>query len=89
MSVQPGQQSNSLFVGDISKFCTEENLESLFSAFGHIIDINIKRNNTTGKTLSYGFVTFSLEESAAKAMECLNGYVFFGRSLRLEHGNCI
>lgn len=77
-----GGGNNSLFVGDLSKFCTEANLESLFSTYGHVVEVKIKRNNTTGKTLSYGFVTFLTDESAALAMEHLNGYSFFGRNLR-------
>ena len=74
--------NNSLFIGDLSKFCTESNLESLFSPFGQIVDVKIKRNNTTGKTLSYGFVSYANDECAVKAMEQLNGFSFFGRNLR-------
>jgi hypothetical protein len=82
MTSEPNGASNSLFVGDLSKFCNEENLEQLFKRYGHVAEVKIKRNNTTGKTLSYGFVTFLTEESAALAMEHLNGYSFFGRNLR-------
>jgi len=74
--------NNSLFVGDLSKFCTEANLENLFAQFGQILDVKIKRNNTTGKTLSYGFVYFANDDCAARAMEKLNNVPFFGRNLR-------
>lgn len=74
--------NNSLFIGDLSKFCSESNLESLFAPFGQIVDVKIKRNNTTGKTLSYGFVSFANDECAATAMDQLNGYSFYGRNLR-------
>lgn len=74
--------NNSLFIGDLSKFCTEANLEGLFSSYGQVVDVKIKRNNTTGKTLSYGFVTFINEQCAASAMDQLNGVAFFGRNLR-------
>lgn len=77
-----GFANNSLFIGDLSKFCTESNLESLFSQYGPVVDVKIKRNNTTGKTLSYGFVTFANDECATAALENLNGYSFFGRNLR-------
>lgn len=74
--------NNSLFIGDLSKFCSEAELESLFAGYGQILDVKIKRNNNTGKTLSYGFVTFANEEIAANAMKMLDGTLFCGRKLR-------
>jgi RNA recognition motif-containing protein len=83
MNLPPSNFSNnSLFIGDLSKFCTEANLESLFAPFGQIVDVKIKRNNTTGKTLSYGFVSFVSDACATTAMERLNGFPFHGRNLR-------
>ena len=74
--------NNSLFIGDLSKFCTEGHLEDLFSPFGPIVEVKIKRNNTTGKTLSYGFVSFVNDESAVSALAALDGQTFHGRHLR-------
>ena len=82
MNPPPSFSNNSLFIGDLSKFCSESNLESLFAPFGQIVDVKIKRNNATGKTLSYGFVSFANDECAVAAMEQLNGYSFYGRNLR-------
>lgn len=75
----------SLFIGDLSKFCTEANIESFFAPYGQITDVKIKRNNATGKTLSYGFVSFLHEESAAFAMQQLDGAMFYGRKIRCAH----
>lgn len=74
--------NTSLFIGDLPKFCSEADLEQLFAGFGPILDVKIKRNSNTGKTLSYGFVTFSSEAIAAKALEQLDGSMFLGRKLR-------
>ena len=74
--------NNSLFVGDLPKFCTESDLENLFSTHGEVVDAKIKRNSTTGKTLSYGFVTFASDVSAASAMHALNGFNLQGRNIR-------
>eukprot|EP00597_Dinobryon_sp_UTEXLB2267_P006583 CAMPEP_0170093194 /NCGR_PEP_ID=MMETSP0019_2-20121128/26339_1 /TAXON_ID=98059 /ORGANISM="Dinobryon sp., Strain UTEXLB2267" /LENGTH=811 /DNA_ID=CAMNT_0010313935 /DNA_START=155 /DNA_END=2590 /DNA_ORIENTATION=+ len=76
--------NNSLFIGDLSKFCSESELENLFAKYGQITDVKIKRNNNTGKTLSYGFVTFASESSATNAMNSLDGSMFFGRKLRIR-----
>lgn len=74
--------NNSLFVGDLPKYCNEADLERLFIRFSPIIDVKIKRNSNTGRTLSYGFVTFSSEMVAAEAMRQLDGTMFQGRKLR-------
>lgn len=47
-----------------------------------ILDVKIKRNSNTGKTLSYGFVTFVEEAAATQAMSALDGSMFSGRKLR-------
>jgi RNA recognition motif-containing protein len=71
-----------IFVGDISKFCTAAKLRSLFVPFGRVIDVTIKRNSKTGKPKSYGFVLYEDNDCAAKAIEHLDGYEYFGRKLR-------
>jgi RNA recognition motif-containing protein len=73
-----------IFVGDVSKFCTTSKLRTLFAPFGEIKDINIKRNSKTGKPKSYGFVTFVDTKCAARALEQLDGFEYFGRKLRCD-----
>lgn len=74
--------SNSLFVGDLPKFCTEADLEQVFAPYGPLLDVKIKRNNNTGKSLSYGFVTFPTLEAADEARVRLDGCMLGGRKLR-------
>jgi cold-inducible RNA-binding protein len=74
--------NTSIFVGDLPKFCGEGDLEQLFAPYGPILDVKIKRNSNTGKTLSYGFVTFASETSANDALKALDGTMFLGRKLR-------
>lgn len=74
--------SNSLFVGDLPKFCSEVDLEQCFAPFGPLLDVKIKRNNNTGKTLSYGFITFPTLEAADEARVRMDGYMLGGRKLR-------
>eukprot|EP01040_Poterioochromonas_malhamensis_P021258 gene21258-25604_t len=76
--------NTSLFVGDLPKFASESDLEQLFSPFGVLLDAKIKRNSTTGKTLSYGFVTFATEASAQEALKAMDGNMFSGRKLRVR-----
>jgi RNA recognition motif-containing protein len=76
--------NTSLFVGDLPKFCSENDLEQLFVSYGPILDLKIKRNVNTGKTLSYGFVTLSSERLASEALKNLDGAMFLGRKLRIR-----
>lgn len=81
--------NTSLFVGDLPKFASETDLEQLFSPFGTLLDAKIKRNSTTGKTLSYGFVTFASEANAQEALKVMDGNMFSGRKLRFDFINIL
>lgn len=72
----------SLFIGDLPKFCEEHHIEELFSPFGPIIDVKIKRSTNMGRTVTYGFVTIASFEAAEIARQQLNGAIFMGRSLK-------
>jgi hypothetical protein len=76
-------QCLSLFLGDLSCFCTDDDIFSLFYPYGEIASIRLKRSKTTNKCLGYGFVTFIYAYSALAAME-LNGSMFLGRKLRYD-----
>jgi len=79
--------SYSLFIGDLSVFCTREDLKQLFSPFGLITDIRIKQDMNTGKKLSYGFVEFDNINSALNVLRTMNGYVLCGRPMRIRWGS--
>ena len=72
----------SLFVGDLSIFCDETDLQNAFSSFGEIRDIRIQRGK--GKhshSLSYGFVEFSTHGGAENALTNMNGFELKGRKM--------
>lgn len=71
-----------LFVGDLSIFCTEEDIREVFSPIGELQEIKIIRCEETKKNLSYGFVKYSDSEAAVKAIEELNGTMLCGRPMR-------
>jgi RNA recognition motif-containing protein len=77
--------SRTLFVGDISIFCDEKNLYELFSSFGEVDSIQLKKpeTNSTKSHLSYGFIKFRHRDSAEIALQKADGFVFLGRALRL------
>lgn len=74
-----------LFVGDISILCNEDTIHDLFSPYGSIESIELKKSDRdpTRAHLSYGFVKFFSPESAELAMKDLNGKFVQGRCLRV------
>ena len=70
-----------LFVGDLSSFCTESDLNKLFSEHGSVVFVEIKRGRHK-ESLLHGFVELSTSEEAEKALIALNGFRFKGRKMR-------
>jgi RNA recognition motif-containing protein len=73
---------NELFVGDLSYFCRECHLIHLFSKYGNVSEVRIKRNDVKGKTLMYGFVRLDNIKSALAAATELNNSIFMGRRMK-------
>lgn len=73
--------ARTLFVGDLSYFCTDQDLIGLFTPFGPVIKAHVRRG-VTGDSLMHGFVAVESPESAQIAIQRLNGYEFMGRNIR-------
>ncbi len=78
-------QTTTLFLGDLSVICDEENLYDLFRHYGDIETIQLKKSDRDPQRahLGFGFIKFSTRESAERAMQDLNGYFYLGRAMRV------
>lgn len=76
-------ENKTLFLGDLSRFCTEIELEELFSQYGQVLEIKISRTST-GISLGYGFISMSERSQAEEAMVKLRGSVLSGRPIRID-----
>jgi RNA recognition motif-containing protein len=74
--------STTLFLGDLSAYCTDADVLGIFKNFGPIEYIQIK-HPPLKPHLCYGFVKFHYRESAEMALNALNGIILLGRPLRL------
>lgn len=83
MDGSSNSKASSLFVGDLSMFCTEVELEQVFAPYGELLEIKIMRNEETNRNLSYGFIKFATVACANAALEELNGFILCGRPLRI------
>lgn len=69
-----------VFAGDLSYFCTEDDLAEVFSHYGSVQRAIIRRSKE-GQSLNYGFVTFHRVDDLDRLQE-LEGMLFLGRYLR-------
>lgn len=75
------ENSNKLYVGNLPFTATQEQLGEMFGEFGEITDLILIKDKFTGRSKGFGFVTFNSQESAAKAIEAMNGKDVEGRAL--------
>ncbi|AEO59048.1 hypothetical protein MYCTH_2306966 [Thermothelomyces thermophilus ATCC 42464] len=69
-----------VYVKNINLEVTEEEFRELFSKYGEVTSSTLARDQE-GKSRGFGFVNFSTHDSAAKAVEELNGKEFRGQEL--------
>ena len=48
-----------LFVGGLSWETTQDSLQRYFARYGEVIDCVVMKNNESGRSRGFGFVTFS------------------------------
>lgn len=70
-----------IFVGNLSKNVTEEELRKAFGAFGHVAFVNIVKDRTNKISSGYGFLQMPEELEAEAAITGLNGTEMKGQSL--------
>ena len=78
----PLSNSRIVYVGDLSFFCFEDQLFSLFSRHGRVIKVEVKRGKATGDSLLHGFVEMDSPASVEKVLANLQGIKFMGRKMR-------
>ncbi|CEP61371.1 Pub1p LALA0_S03e01376g [Lachancea lanzarotensis] len=73
-----------LFVGDLSVDVDDETLANTFKSFPSFIQAHVMWDMQTGRSRGYGFVSFSDQSQAQKAMEHNQGAVVNGRAIRIN-----
>jgi hypothetical protein len=78
--------SDTLFLGDLSRYCSENQIKEFFISYGiSIREVKIARApERPEKSLSYGFVTMASPEEALWVLENLQGALLCGRPLRIR-----
>ncbi|MCD4694475.1 RNA-binding protein [bacterium] len=73
--------SKKLFIGSLDWGVTEQDLQDLFSSHGAVEEAIVIKDKFSGRSKGFGFVTFTNDEDADKALEELNESELKGRKI--------
>lgn len=74
-----------IFVGGLPYDLTEGDVVCVFSQYGEVVNINLVRDQKTGKSKGFCFICFEDQRSTVLSVDNLNGIKLLGRTLRVDH----
>jgi len=73
-----------IFVGNLDFGATDDQVRTLFEAYGTVDRVSIKTDRETGRSRGFAFVEMSNEAEAERAIAALNGTNLGGRALNIN-----
>lgn len=73
-----------IFVGNLARDVSEDDLLQAFSAYGHVARASVLRDKFSGEPRGFGFVEMEARAEAQAAIQALNGSTFKGRTLNVN-----
>jgi RNA recognition motif-containing protein len=73
-----------IYVGNLPFTVDSEKLRELFSSFGDVEEATVISDKFSGRSKGFGFVTFSNDEDAKKAIKEMNEKEIEGRALKVN-----
>lgn len=73
-----------LFIGSLAFSTTQDALKAAFEAFGEVEDAVIINDRETGRSRGFGFVTFTNDDDATKAIDGMNDKELDGRTITVS-----
>jgi cold-inducible RNA-binding protein len=73
-----------LYVGNLSKSTTEDELRTLFAQAGNVSAAEIIKERGSNESKGFGFVTMTDQAEADKAISQFNGYKLADRELKVN-----
>jgi RNA recognition motif-containing protein len=73
-----------IFIGNLCKQAMDNDLRTLFSAYGPVTVIRIMTDKFTRRSRGFAFIKMEKETDAIKAILALNTAKFMGQSLMLR-----
>jgi cold-inducible RNA-binding protein len=78
------QRTMRLYVGNLNYRTSEDELASLFGEYGNVDSAVIISDRETGRSKGFGFIEFTNDEDALKAIDAMNGKDMEGRPLKVN-----
>ena len=75
---------NKVFVGNLAWAVDDNKLKEMFSEIGNVTSANVIVDRHSQRSKGFGFVEFSSDEEAAKAVSEMNGKEVEGRELKVN-----
>lgn len=72
-----------IYVGNISRESSEDEIKQAFAEFGEVTSINLIKDKFTGQYKGFGFVEMANKEQAEAAIKALDGQRVNGRALNV------
>jgi len=73
-----------VYVGNLSKLTTQEELNTLFTQAGDVTAVNVIMDFKRGESKGFAFVTMSAQSEADKAVSMFNSYALDDHQLRVD-----
>ncbi len=73
-----------IYVGNLSREVTEDDLKKAFEAFGQVSSVTIIKDKFSGESRGFGFVEMPAKAEAQSAMNDLNGKELKGRTINVN-----
>ena len=76
-----------LYVGNLSKSTTQEELNTLFAQAGKVTAVEVIKERKSGESKGFAFVTMSEQSEADKAVGMFNAYSLSDHALKVSPAN--
>lgn len=73
-----------IYVGNLSREVTEDELRQAFEAFGQVATVNVIKDRYSGESRGFGFVEMATKAEAQAAINGLNGTSLGERTLSVS-----
>ncbi|XP_075040790.1 RNA-binding motif protein, X-linked 2 [Mixophyes fleayi] len=74
-----------IFLGGLPFELTEGDIICVFSQYGEVVNINLVRDKSTGRSRGFCFLCYEDQRSTVLAVDNLNGIKLKGRTIRVDH----
>ena len=73
-----------LYVGNLAKSTTEDELKTLFTQAGSVAAVDMVKDRNSGESKGFAFITMGEQTEADKAISMFNAYSLADRELKVN-----